>query len=394
MVRGCRLSWSGAASIALAGLLGCASTANESLILKETADGSINTAQLRMQVRSLAKPFSGIIEGAADSVLAHAVTPEERIAGLRIKTDGVPAFQGALFEPDPVAAIFETAALIIQTRDFIEKGPGAGLSPLVREQILGAMNQMRFRLRQMGEQIGANQESSQRFWATAESWASEHPITTSFAARETTQALLAEYLASEPRGLRAIAGRFDESLADLSFRFDLYGEYIAKQVRWQAELLLEESLTRDLPQRMVESAGPVAVGLRDLPFDVDAQRELILAAMRAERALLLDWAHGERLDTLEWAGLERQAIAAMVGKERQLVLDALREERETLLTAAREERAAMMQDLSRVVADAVVSSRRHVVDHLFLRAAQLLAVVLPLVFVGAGLLIRYARSPR
>jgi hypothetical protein len=369
----------------------CASAPPESRVLREHTDLKMTTSQLRLQVRSLAKPFSGIIEGAADQILQHATTPEERIAALRFKINGVPAFQGALFEPDPVAAAFETAALIAQTQAFLEEGPAAIAPPLVKENILQSLEEMRNRVRSLGDQIGSTPESQERFWTTAEEWAREHPITGSFPGRETTQALFAEYMAAEPSGIFATARRMEETIADLAWRFDVYGEYIAKQVRWQGELMLEESLARDLPRRALRSVEPVQVGVSDLPVDIDVQRDLILAAVRAERALVLDWVRNERLETLDFVRMERQVVAGLVGTERQLVLEALRVERKAILAQVAEERAAAMQDLSGIVTKALEASQRQVIDHLVWRIVQVLAVALPLCFFGAWFLIWYAK---
>jgi hypothetical protein len=253
---------------------------------------------------------------------------------------------------------------------------------------------MQQRLLLLGDQIGTSEDARARFWAAAESWAREHPIASTFTARESTQPLFADFMAREKGGLYSMAGRLEETAADMALRFDLYGEYIAKQVRWQGELLIEESLLRGVPRRTVEAVGTVPLAVAALPFDVDAQRDLVLAAARAERALLQDWLRSERVDTLEWAEVERQALAGALGKEREIVLAALRSEREATLATLREERAAMVLDLERLVAGALTSSRATVIDHFFLRLAQLLAVLIAAVFLAAWFLIHYARRPR
>jgi len=380
-----------AAAALLLGIAACTSAPPESRLLKERTELTIDTAQLRLQVRSLARPFSGIVEGAADQILAHAETPEERIGALRFKIEGVPAFQSALFEVDPLAALFETAALIEQARMFVEEGPAAHLTPLVRDGVLASLGHMRERLLALGEQIGASPEGSERFWAIAEGWAREHPITGSFASRETTRTLFAEYLASKPRGIAAMAGRLEETAADLTLRIDLYAEYLAKQIRWQGELLIEESLTAGVPERAITSVEPVQIGIAELPIDIATEREAIIRALQSERGLILDWIRAERLETLDFVSLERQAIAEIAGHEREAVLDALRGEREAILADVTAERAAVMDDLARIAADTVEASRVRVIDHLIWRVVQILAVVLPLGFVATWFLIWYAK---
>ncbi len=375
-------------------IVSCASTSRDSVLLKERAGLDVSTVRLRLQVRALAKPFSAIIESAADTVLEQASTDEERLAGLRLKVNGIPAIQAALFEPDPGAALIETAALLAQTRTFIAEQTRENESPSATETVLAAIDTMRARIDRLWAQIGLAPEHQQRFWTMVESWADEHPISSTFTARETTHALYAELMTVEATGLRAMAGRLEETVLDMAMRVDLYGEYVAKQARWQAELLLEESLARGYPGRALQSLGPVPVAVADLPVDLDVQRELVLAAVRSERALILERVRSERLDTLQWAQLERQAITGTVGQERQILLDALRAEREAVLGALHEERVATMQELDQLVARAMQSAREQVVDHVFLRTAQLLAVVLTLCFVGAWCLIWYARRPR
>jgi hypothetical protein len=379
------------ASCLLLAVAGCASAPPESVVLKEHTDLKISTSQLRYQVRALAKPFSGIIEGAADQILGHATTPEERITALRFKINGVPAFQGALFEPDPVAAAFDTTALIEQTRIYVEEGPGRALPPLVKANVLNALASMRDRMLKLGDSIGATPAGQEHFWATAEEWAREHPMTDGFTSRETTQALFAEYLGDESGGLMAMARRAEETVADLASRFDVYGEYIAKQIRWQGELMLEESLALGIPQRAVDAVEPIQVGVAGLPFDVEIQRDLILAAVQAERGLILDWIRAERVDTLEFVQLERKAVEGLVGRERELVLEAVRAEREAVLAEVSRQRIAAMDDLGRVAADAIEEAQEKVIDHLMWRVVQLLAVVLPLTFLGAWFLIWYAK---
>jgi len=381
-------------SLSILMIVSCASASRESAVLKERAGLEVSTLRLRQQVRVLARPFSAIIESAADTVLEQATTEEERLVGLRLKVNGIPAIQAALFEPDPGAALIETAALLVQTRTFIAEQTRKEAPSSATDTVLAAIDSMRARIDQLWVQIGLTPEHQERFWAMVESWADEHPITSTFTARETTHALYAELMTAEATGLRAMAGRLEETALDMAMRFDLYGEYIAKQARWQGELLLEESLARGYPERALQSLGPIPLAIADLPVDLDAQRELILAAVRSERALILDWIRSERLDTLQWAQLERQAITGTVGQERQILLDALRAEREALLDALHQERVATVQELDQLVTRAMQSSREQVIDHSFLRAAQLLGVVLPVCFVGAWCLIWYARRPR
>ena len=58
----------------------------------------ISRAELRVRVRALALPFSGIIEEAADSIIVETTDPEVRRVVLRWKINGIPSMQAALFQ--------------------------------------------------------------------------------------------------------------------------------------------------------------------------------------------------------------------------------------------------------------------------------------------------------
>ena len=380
--------------VGLVVLYGCASVPKEDKLLEERTGLHVSAAQLRVQVRTLARPFGGVIEGAADRALSEARTPEDRVRALRFKINGIPAVHGALFEADPVAALFETAALLDQMLLFVEEGPGSILSVQVRAQVVAAVEDMKARLHRLGAALGVSPEDEARFWAKAEAWAREHPVTDSFAARETTQALFAKYLVSAQPGIRAMARRLDESVLDITLRFDLYAEYLAKQARWQAELMVEEALLRGVPRRVLEEAGPLRAELTALPFDIAGERTRWAEVVAAERALVLEWAHGERLETLDFIRAERKAVADVVASERQLVLDAIQGERRALLAEVGAQRVAAIADLEGVIARSLTASRREVVDHAVLRLAQLMAVGIAVAFLGALVLIWYARRPR
>jgi len=375
-------------------LSGCLSASREDRALQERTGLEVSAAQLRVQVRTLARPFSGVIEGAADRIALHAQTPEERIIALRLKINGIPAMHGALFEANPVGALFEAAALLVQMQLYVDEGPGRDIPELVRSEARAAIEEMKARLRLVGASIGVSPEASAEFWAKAEGWAREHPVKGSLVARETTQTLFADYIGSSGGGLRSMAVRLEESVQDITLRFDLYAEYIAKQARWQAELLLEEALVRDLPHRLLEEAGPISVDLEPVLSELGSERAIVLEALAAERALVLQWARAERLETLDFVRAEREAVAGLVGQELEVALDALRAERQAVLEAVDRQRVAAAADLEGVLSRAITASRREVVDHAVLRLAQLLAVVLPLVFLGALALVWYARRPR
>ncbi len=359
--------------------------------IAENTGVEMDSLALRVQVRSLARPFSGVLEGASDRILSAADSPEERIIALRLKINAIPALQGALFISDPLAAVFEVAGLLEQLEIYITEGQGVILPDIVRGEAANAISEMKSRIRDIGTSHGIPAEAGARFWQRAKDWARKHPITNSFVARETTQAIYAQYIKTEKRNLRGLAKRMEESVQDLSLRFDLYAEYIAKQMRWQAELLAEESIVSGLPERLVKSAGPAPVNITELPFDITTEREVILEALRAERQFLLTWAEEQRTDSLEFFSSEREAVGALVGRERNHAIEELQNERQLIFAALDTKSDSVIDDLKGLIETTIHDAGLGLIDHAALRMLQLLAAIWVASILGGCLLIFFAR---
>lgn len=379
-------------SIAAIGVSGgCASTGAPRAPRAGLPDTAVPASQLRLQVRALAHPFTGIIEAAGDRILLAATTPEERVTGLRFKANAVPMFHNALFDSDPMAAAFDTAALIEQTRTYLDTGPGSALPDETRDAVFSALAAMRDRLYELTPSIADTVEAGERFWAAAENWARSHPIDSTFSVRQSAHGLFADFIENESSGILSLARRTELTVTDLAARVNLHAIHLPKQIRWQSELMLEESLLLDYPQRAVDSLGPIPIGIDELPVDIPEERRLLLEALREERLDTLRWLNRERLDTQAFVRAERVAIADLLAAERAILLTALVHERDEAIAAIDDQRRDTLEELSGSVPVMISAAGTQVVDHLMWRLAQLLMVALPVCFCGAWFLIWFAR---
>ena len=105
-------------------LTGCKTTQPRSALMEKTPNLAQSPERLRIQVRSLVPLMLGIMESAADEVLASTNDPRIRSAALHFKADGIPTMYRALFQPDPVAAVLDAWVLVAQMRAFFETGKG------------------------------------------------------------------------------------------------------------------------------------------------------------------------------------------------------------------------------------------------------------------------------
>ncbi len=372
-------------------LLACASGSQTSHLFQKNPSVHISSQELRVRVRAQARPLAGIIEKAADEIIAQSDDPEVRTKVLRTKTEAIPAVFEALFRKDPGAALIDASALVEQLRQEFTDGNNMALNDEENRIAVEAAEDMKQRLQDVYLATGASQEDIDQFWIQVEEWARRHPIEGSFAIRDSTANLLAKSNAATGGGLGAAISSAQDDLADFAVRADIYAEHLPRQARWQAQLLIEEMMAERIVARAVEQVGPIHMSIDNFPFDIEAERLALIEELRREGFLVGQWIRAERVDSLGFVSAERQAILDHLTEERTAVLEAITGEREALVEALRRERIASFQDLERIVDSALVNSRKNLIDHFFFRASQLAAVILPLLLIGGLILVWFAR---
>src|SRR5262245_21933683 len=70
-------------------------------------DFSVNAEQMRLRMRALVQPLSGVIVASADQIIAGTTNDAVRRQALLWKIEAVPALRAALFQPNPKVAIFD-----------------------------------------------------------------------------------------------------------------------------------------------------------------------------------------------------------------------------------------------------------------------------------------------
>ncbi len=375
-------------------LLACASGSPTTHLFQKNPSVTISSQELRVRVRSLAQPLAGILERSADEVIGHSDDPEVRHKVLRTKTEAIPALFEALFRKDPGAALIDASALVEQIKQEFIDGSNMILSDHEMQVIFRAAEEMERRLRAVYLATGATQDDIDEFWVHIEEWARHHPIEGNFAVRDSTASLLATATTTVGGGLGATLSSVQDELADFAARADIYAEHLPRQARWQAQLLIEEMMAERIVARAVDQVGTIPLSIESLPFDIEAERLALIEDLRREGLLVGQWIRAERIESLDFVFSERHVILAHLTEERAAVLEAMSGEREALLEALDHQRAVAFKDLESIISTALEQSREDLIDHFFFRAAQLLAVVLPLLLIGGLILVWFARRVR
>jgi hypothetical protein len=236
------------------------------------------------------------------------------------------------------------------------------------------------------------------------SWAEAHPIQDSLASRQSADPDVIKKVGQTNLGAMGSIKELAETMGDVSARLDSYNVYLPKQARWQAELFLED-LKRD-PQ--VNAVMSDLGALSKTAANVDSERSSVQAFaheellqtldnMQRQRIAILAALHAERLGATADLHAERLGVMANLHAERLGATADLRGERQAVLNALRDQEVAIMNDISATSQQDIqtLSARGHdLIDHLFLRAIELMLLTAVVCSTLAWILLRrFSRKP-
>ncbi|NBD08685.1 MULTISPECIES: chemotaxis protein [Corallococcus] len=301
---------------------GCASVnPQRSELATRVGRSDLSVAVLRTRVRDLARRFSGLLEAMADDLAARSGSPRVAASMLRFKANAVPAVQTSLFQPDPVAALIDTWALLAQLRDTLPRY-AQDVSPELLSHADASLADLESQVEAQWREVTGREDVSPAR-ERVRTWARQHPLTGPLVTRESTTGLLASVTEVSGGGLLSTAAGLVEDTRDLTARVDLYASSLPRQARWQAELVADDAMRAPNIQSALAELGRTV----DLLERVGAVAANTPALIDRERRAVLDALHAERLGLQDFVTGERQAVLADVGQERQAVVDALHAER-------------------------------------------------------------------
>jgi hypothetical protein len=376
-----RLSMIAATIVAVGVIAGCASSG------AVRAPGSstklnLTTAQLQIKVRALADPFSGIIEETVWELCKTTDDPAEHRLLLIWQINLINSIQRAAFQPNPVAAFFDTWALVEQFREYVVSGARPSFTDEQRAITLEAIDRMEAALFVIAVEA-ADENAAAAVQAQIKDWAAAHPVNR-FAVRDSPQSEMAEWSARADLGALASVKHLGATLDDVMARLDLYSEYVPKQASWHAQAVAYDWLDPNDAQSLFADLTTTATAfdriastVEDLPALVADERRVVLDTVALERELVLE----ELLTTVSELKVFIQDqridfVEHQLRTERDAVFEAIAAERAIIIAEARAERKDTMTELDQILDGLVERSAIKVVDHFFMRALQLVAILL------------------
>lgn len=339
----------------------------ETPLVAMTENVSVNTSQASILMFEHTRNVSVLIESEADRIIRETDDPLLERRALEWKAYAIPAVHEAGLQPDPIVAMMDVWIFGEQMARYFRSGYGRGrLGPFQSDavetsvRIVESTRELAQAMTYSGETPAAD--------SIAQVWADEHPLDNHFFARQsviTEWAYLAQGGAAE---ITDVLGRVELGLDEVIDRLALHNEYLLKQLRWSLELVASDIMERpgvDSALTTVTTALEAIKALTDsAPELLRDEVDLVLSTLREELDVLNDLER-QRLETLDHLVAERDTVLAVLAAERELILEAV--------TA---ERMAAIAELDSVLQHSVLLLSEDLIDRMFGRVLQLIAVAL------------------
>jgi hypothetical protein len=354
-------------------------------------------AEMRLEINDLAGVFEGTIEQAADEVIAQSEDNAISRHALLWKTNGIPAAFLALFQPDPGVAFFDTWAFSLQMVDYFKNGPGNTDFGPWHHIALEASQKLESLVMKLGEKVRGD-NSIQTTRDKIQIWVRDNPIERDFIYRNTTVPVLGSMLGDEGMGAFQTVGSIGITVEEVAYRMGVYMNLLTKQARWQAELVMngadgkpsiQDSLVAlDKLSSFVNRIEPL---LQQTPDMIARERKAIIKAIQNERIETLANINQQRLDILKYLTGVQLTFTKDLINERHAIMDILLSERKNVLQSIDEQRIATLTEIESVgnrIVDKVLDQSKPMIDYIFIRVLQVLAILLVAGVVVAAILVR------
>lgn len=330
----------------------------------------ISTLELRLTMDDFFDRFARTITESADSIISLSKDYTIDKEALFWKMNAIPVAQSAIYSRDPFAALVDVAVFTYQMKLYYTKGTGKELFGEFQGIAVRASDSLYKDLMEIARNLDPDRNISAGI-KMIEDFAEQNPINSSYFIRRSTIPLMTRIQKVEKVSFKSLAEGMSQSLDELSTRVNAYTEILPKQVRWQAEYLLNNALTNPELTGRLDSLTYL---LERSVLLVESTPELI----DNQRATLMQEVRQERIAVLQAIRQERMTILDEIRKERAIVLQQLSDE----ITA---QRKASFQELNSMTNQGITLSfdnLNEIVDRVFWRTVVLLFVLVVVLIIG------------
>jgi hypothetical protein len=391
-----------AVTAALLGLLvlaaGCKSGPQTSAMMKQSPKVQASQQRIRISTHVFLDRFSGVVENAADEIIAATDDPEIRRNALIWKISAISVGQRAAFQEDPLAGYLDLWILSEQMERFFKEDAGRDLFGDHQSIAIRASRRVADEAEALAGELTADGDVSGAR-EIIDTWVESNPLENILFDRTSTRLLVAELKTKQGKGAFATIGSLDETVSDVADRSTYYAEYIPKMVFWEVELLLDETIDGEDIQRVIVNSDELAEALTRLADTVDELYTMadqgLLELLPEQRQILTDFILDLQNLVFREIAAERAVVLEAVSREREIVLEALELERIAVLAAVRQERLETMEQIDGILEENLKESWAQVdslLNRVFWRILMIAAILGAVVLILGLFAIRTFKS--
>ncbi len=250
-------------------------------MIYEIEGARINEHELRARVTEFAREVMGHMKARSYQVYDSAKDSRSRrnalLAAIRVNQMTI----DAATHSDPVIALADLWALIVQMRNFFESDRAGELGADEDGVILFEIDALEEKVIAIADDLGgpsfvANVQDK------IETWAQDHPIAGDFY-RPSVGPVFAASFKETTKGMFSMAQTLDDRLAGISARLESLTDQLPQQITWHAALLIED-LIGDLDiEEMADQTERILTMVEQTPQAIEAQRDAVLEEINRQR---------------------------------------------------------------------------------------------------------------
>ena len=317
----------------------------ENIQAKKETDFRLSAAEHKTYMREISSYCAGIVEKAADKIIALSDDRTVKRNALIWKMTSIPVIYETFSYKKPIFAGIDGWALCLQMKHYFESEDSQKAYGELNRIGFEAASQMESKVVELAKLMSRNGEISNPE-TFIEAWAKDNPIQMPLYVRTSIIPLLSSGIGEETLGTFEAVGELSSQVDDITDMLTIYGNHLPKQSRWQVEKLLSD----------LGTAESISILLTDL---------------------------GIMTEVLQRVGTVFELLPGLIVDERTAILDAIRNERKIVLEALDSERREVMSDIKLIEHDMLLNAIEIInqsVDHFFWRAVQLIGACLVLFF--------------
>lgn len=314
--------------------------------------------------------FERTITESADSIIRVSTNPAIDKEAMIWKMNSIPVANTSIYNSDPFLGYIDVAVFTYQLKMYFGNGAGRDLFGEHQSIAVQTMDLLWEDLKEIGRNIVPDNDISEGTKVVMD-FAEQHPITSSYFVRQSTIPLMAKIQAAEKVTLKGIAVDMSQSMNELRSQISSYMEVLPKQVRWEAEFLLNNMVNNpDLTSRLDSLSNLLersVIVLESSPELIDNQREAAFEGIS-----------GERIAVLQAIRQEREIVLEEIKKERAIILEELNQ-------TINIQREATFRDLTALTNQTIEMSFAHMdsmVDKLYWRTVIMIAALTVIILIG------------